>query len=157
MDDESETTGSTDVEKATRRRWPIRLAIGIILIVVLSSATIVWRNRLDFAYEAPEGTVAPGEQVTISDPGGDCGPLIVSIWEPGGLGQWNRTHNGSAVGDSFSRDAHRWWKFWESESYFTGVPCALNGEMTFTLPSDVASGTVAVCDSDRRCAKVEVS
>ncbi|MCB1030104.1 MAG: hypothetical protein KDA95_02120 [Acidimicrobiales bacterium] len=140
----------------SRRRWPVRVAACLVLLVALAITYSVWRNRLDFPYEGAEGTVAAVEQVTVRDPGGTCGPLIVSIWEPAIAGQWNRTHNGSAVGDSFSRDTQQWWKIWQTETYFTGVPCALNAETTFTLPSDVKPGVVAVCDSARRCAKLKV-
>lgn len=145
-----------DLRAVRRRRWPIRLAVGLVVIVALAFVGIVRLNRLEFSYEGPDGAVAAGERVNIRDPDGVCGPLIVSIWVPSVLGQWNRTHNGSAVGDSFPREGHQWWKVWEAEVYATGVPCPVNGEMTFTLPEDVAPGRVAVCDSDRRCAEVEV-
>lgn len=157
VDDLIDPTSDSDVRVARRPRKPIRLAIGLILVIlVLGFAFAAWRNRPEFSLSGPDGTVAPGEQVTIRDPDGGCGPLIVSMWKPSILGQWNRTHNGSAVGDSFSRDPHPWWKLWGTETYATGVPCSLNGEMTFTLPPDVESGAVAVCDSNRRCAKLEV-
>jgi len=133
------------------------MAVALVVIVALAFVVVVRLNQLEFPYEGPDAAVAPGEEVTIRDPDGVCGPLIVSIWVPSVLGQWNRTHNGSAVGDSFSRDEHPWWKVWETEVYDTGVPCPANGEMTFTLPDDVAPGRVAVCDSGRRCAEVEVS
>lgn len=150
---------STDVAPdgpQRRRRWPIWLGVGLV-VVTLGLVATVSRDRLEFPYEGPVGTVAPGEQVTIRDPDGVCGPLIVSLWEPGALGQWNRTHAGSAVGDSFSPAPHPWWKLWETESYDSGVPCPTDGEMTFSLPADVEPGTIAVCDSSRRCAELQVA
>ena len=153
----SDATIDRDEPTATRRRWPVRLALGLGVLVVLATIVVVRSDRPDFAYDGPDGTVEAGQSVTIRDPDGVCGPLIVSIWTPSILGQWNQTHKGSSVGDSFSRDDHSWWKVWESETYATGIPCPLNGETTFTLPADVEPGTIAVCDSDKRCAKLDVT
>lgn len=59
----------------------------LVLIIALGFTYLAWRDRPDFSYEGPDGTVAAGEQVTVRDPDSTCGPLIVSIWEPSVLGQ----------------------------------------------------------------------
>jgi hypothetical protein len=146
---------TADPASPTRRRWPRRVALSLALLVVVAFVGMVWLNRREFPYDGPDGTVAPGGEVTISDPGGTCGPLVVSIWRPSILGQWNQTHTGDVSG--FGRDAGPWWKVWESETYDTIVPCFGGGETTFTLPDDLEAGTIAACDGDGNCARVEVS
>ncbi|HEX7133472.1 MAG TPA: hypothetical protein VF228_12915 [Iamia sp.] len=38
----------------------------------------------------------------------------------------------------------------------TPVPCGMDGTTTFTLPADLAPGTIAACDTGRRCAEIRV-
>ena len=136
------------------RRWPKRVAIGVVVLLVAAYAAIVWVNRLQFPYDGPNGTVTPGSEVTIRDPNGTCGPLVVSLWRPSVLGQWNQIYKGDMQG--FATDERPWWKVWESEDYFTVVPCGRDGETTFPLPSRLKPGEIAVCDGDMKCAKLEI-
>ena len=156
--EDSPSAASAQPQARARRRRRISLVVGLVVVVpVAYFVALVWMDQLEFRYDGPDDAVAAGEVVTIRDPAdGACGPLIVSIWAPSVLGQWNRTHNGSAVYDSFPRDEHPWWKVWGSSIYASPVPCSTGGEMTFTLPDDVAPGRVAVCDSSRWCAEVQV-
>ncbi|MET0903453.1 MAG: hypothetical protein ABWZ52_09455 [Acidimicrobiales bacterium] len=142
---------TADPASPTRRRWPRHTAIGIVALVAIALVAIVWVNRLTFPYQGPDAPVAAGEEVNISDPGATCGPGIVSIWRPSILGQWNRTHNGGVP------DPHRWWEVWEGETYDTDAVCRRDGVTPVLLPDDLEPGEIAVCDSARNCARVEIA
>ena len=131
--------------------------VAVLALVVLAVAVMVWHERLEFPYDGPDGAVAPGAKVTIRDPDGDCGPLLVTIWRPSILRQWNQTHSGDAVNDSFAPDHHPWWRFWESTTTFTPVPCAIGGMITMTIPEELEPGDIALCDSSRKCARLEIA
>jgi hypothetical protein len=136
------------------RRWPRRLAIAVVVLLVLAFVAVVWVNRLQFPYDGPGEKVAAGQEVTIRDPDGACGPLVVSVWEPSILGQWNQTYSGDVSG--FAADERAWWQVWQRQTYDTVVPCLPDGETTFTLPHGVGPGKIAVCDASNDCAEIEV-
>lgn len=73
---------------------------------------------------------------------------------PHPLGPWNQTHSGSFL-HGFDPDPHPWWSLGGRDTA-TPVPCAVGGATTFTLPDDLAPGMVAVCDQDRRCARLRI-
>jgi hypothetical protein len=138
-------------------RWVRRVLGAVAVLLLIGFVAIVWTQRLRFPLEGPDGTVEAGDEITIRAPGETCGPLLVSIWRPSILGQWNQTHSGNAIDDSFSPDERSWWTVWRRYAYFSPVPCAFDGEMTFTLPGDLEPGAIAVCDMDSRCAHVEIA
>jgi hypothetical protein len=141
--------------EATRRRWkPIALTVAALMLGG-GAAWLFWQARLSFPYEVTEQPVVPGGRVEIRAPGEVCGPLLVSIRTPSVLWQWDQTHAGNVVDDVFTRDERAWWSL-SSSTYDTPVPCLSGGTTTFTLPADVTATVVAVCDVERRCAKVHV-
>ena len=141
--------------EATRRRWkPLAIVVAAVLLGG-GAAFLFWQARLSFPYQVVEQPVVPGGPVEIRAPGEACGPLLVSIRTPSVLWQWNQTHAGNVVDDVFRRDERAWWSV-SSTSYDTPVPCQSGGTTTFTLPEDVTATVIAVCDVDRRCAKVQV-
>ena len=139
-----------------RRRRLVMLAASVVLAAVIAVAVMVLlQSRLTFPYNGPSEAISPGGAVEIHATGEACGPLIVSLHSPSILGQWNQTHSGNVVRDTFTADAKSWWSL-SSRSYSTSVPCSTDGTVRFTLPTDVTGTVVAACDSDRRCAKVHV-
>ena len=139
-----------------RRRRLVMLSASVVLVAVIAVAGLVLlQSRLTFPYDGPSEAIPPGGAVEIQATGEDCGPLIVSLHSPSILGQWNQTHSGNAIYDTFTADAKAWWSR-SSRSYITPVPCSTDGTIRFTLPTDVTGTVVAACDSDRRCAKVHV-
>ncbi|MEO6629165.1 MAG: hypothetical protein ABIP03_11435 [Aquihabitans sp.] len=141
-----------------RRRDRLVMVAALVIVVVVGMAAaglLLFNAHLTFPYDGPSEAVRPGATVEIRAPGEACGPLIVSLSRPSILGQWNQTHSGNAVGDSFTADKKSWWSL-SSGTYITRVPCAADGTIRFTLPTDVTGSVVAACDSDRRCAKVHV-
>lgn len=144
-------------EPSRRRRLGRTIAlvvVGLLVVAIGGMAFLVLREQPDIVYEGPDGVVAPGAEVTIRDPDGPCGPLVVSLHRRGRLGLWSQTHSGS-FSAGFTPDARRWW--WPGGgTYFTPVPCGPDGEITFTLPADLAPGTIAVCDSGGDCAEIRV-
>ena len=138
-----------------RRRLVILVASVVVVAVVAVAGLLLLQPRPTFPYDGPSEAVPPGGAVEVQATGESCGPLIVSLHSPSILGQWNQTHSGNAVDDTFTADEKPWWSL-SSRSSFTPVPCSIDGTVRFTLPTDVAGTVVAACDSDRRCAKVHV-
>jgi hypothetical protein len=147
-----------DADRASPRGRRRLLLIGGGLVVAIAVAAVALRldeAHLAFPYDGPSKAVRPGEEVVIHAAGEECGPLIVSLRSPSSFGQWDQTHSGNVVSDSFHRDRRAWWSF-SSGSYATPVPCVLGGTIRFTLPQDITADVVAACDSKRRCAEIHV-
>lgn len=140
---------------AVRKMWKPIVAAVLVVVVLAFGWMFVSDARLAFAYETEEEATSPGGTVTVSAPGSECGPLIVSLHRESVLGFWSQTHSGNVV-DGFVPDDKPWWSI-GSASYFTPVPCSLGGSTTLELPEDVSAGVVAACDSDGRCARVRVA
>lgn len=154
-DDEHPAEPPADAPTRRRVRRGVVIALGGLLVVVLGAAAWwVLGSQPEIAYDGPDGVAAPGAEVTIRDPDGTCGPLVVSLHRQAFLGLWSQTHSGN-ISSGFTPAARPWWKA-RGGTYMTPVPCAMGGEITFTLPEDIEPGTIAACDMDRRCAEIRV-
>lgn len=151
----SEATESEATAPTKRRRWIWGALVAVAVIVGLSVFMVLPDGaRPTFAYQGPTAPVAPGDEVEVRDTDGTCGPLIVSIRAESVLGFWSQTHSGNIV-DGFTSDSHPWWNR-GGTSYFTPVPCPLEGASAFELPDDLTGGQIAACDSAGRCARIDV-
>ena len=131
------------------------VVLAVLVLGVLGLGITVARDaRLSFTYEGPSEATAPGDSVTVRATDGECGPLVVTLHRQTMFGLWNQTHSGN-IFDGFTRDERPWWSL-SRGSYFTPVPCSLDGSTTFSLPEDVTANVIAACDSDGRCARISV-
>jgi len=154
---EADATPDETPPRRRSRRGIVLAVVGLLVVGVLGVGGWWWTlgAQPDIAYDGPAETVAPGGTVTVRDPDGTCGPLVVSLHREGALGLWSQTHSGNVI-DGFSRDERPWWRL-RGGTYMTPVPCATGGVITFDLPEDVSAGVIAACDQDDRCARVRVA
>lgn len=138
-----------------RRRFVVPVVVAVVALLALAAVGWLGRDaRLGVDYETVSGPVRPGEEVTVRDPDGGCGPLLVTLHEESFLGFWDQTHSGNVVRGGFERDERRWWQ--SGGETLTPVPCALDSTATFRLPADVTASVVAACDQSNRCARITV-
>ncbi len=99
-----------------------------------------------FNWEPSTPTAAPGETVEITLPiGYQCGISHRLVYRPQRLGRWALTHYD---GQERSR---------KPQGIFTLGACKIDdGPDSFTIPDTVRPGTVALCDLDGNCARVEI-
>ena len=114
--------------------------------IVLAAAGLWFGNTksLNFPYEARG---APGEALEI-DIDGKCPPNRNIVYRQSGLGRWQQTHvNGRP-------DVIHWYEL-GNRSYDEELDCR-SGPWSVSIPMDVTSSPIAICDLGSRCVKVDI-